>query len=55
MADDKNKTQNAPKEKTKLYTLLVDVSIGGKVFKKGTKYPLLKGSADYFRTQKYIE
>lgn len=44
-----------PKIKTEKYELLVDVQIGDKLVKKGTKYPLTDKGAKHFKSKFYIK
>lgn len=44
-----------PSLPTKKYPLIKDVSIGGKIFKKGTNYPLTEQGRQYFKQQFYIK
>ena len=53
MAD--NNKQASKKLPKKNYALVRDVKIGGKIVKKGTKYPLTLKEAAFFKSKKHIE
>lgn len=59
MADKKEETKVSKAEKAELKTndheLIRNVTIGDKVYKKGTSYPLTEKGRKYFKSLNYIK